>query len=341
MGVLALTLASMLAPQSPPPAPLPLFASDQPLRLRIQGPISAMSGRSDEARDGTLTVQGAAGETLPIRLSPRGLTRRKRDICQFPPLRVDFGQRQSGASAFAGQKRLKLVTHCRNNAAFQQHLLLEYAAYKLYNALSPASYRVRLANIDYVQPDGQPMVSRLGFFIEDLDDVAARNGGTAPPVAARVRVSQLSPSDAARVALFQYLIGNLDWSMHAGPEGDECCHNGRLITSPSAPNRLVPVPYDFDYSGLVDAPYAVPPEGIDVGSVRARRYRGYCVHNPQALAYARELRGKRGALQAVLAGIPQLEPGKRKRAAAYLDEFFDDIANDASVTRKLLRSCAK
>src|SRR4029079_18671791 len=123
---------------------------------------------------GTLTDPG--GQALTVALSPRGITRRATDICDFPPLHVRFASAPPASSMFAGQKSLKLVTHCRSGASFQQYVLLEYAAYRMYNVLTPHSFRVRLANVDYRGADGRPIVSRIGYFIEDLGDVAKRNG---------------------------------------------------------------------------------------------------------------------------------------------------------------------
>ena len=108
--------------------------------------------------------------------TPRGITRLRRETCQFPPLRVEFAAPPPATSLFGGQRRLKLVTHCRPGDGFQQHLLLEYAAYRLYNLLTPASFRARLATIDYVDDNGDPVASRVGFFIEDKDDVGRRIG---------------------------------------------------------------------------------------------------------------------------------------------------------------------
>ena len=180
-------------------------------------------------------------------------------------------------SLFAGQRRLKLVTHCRAAESFQQVVLMEYATYKLYNQLTPMSIRARLAKIDYVATNGAPIVSRIGFFLEDIDDVARRNGLREAKMGSRIPVSSLSPVDSGRVGVFEYMIGNLDWAMQAGPAGDNCCHN-TLPIGPG-PSGLVPVPYDWDFSGLVDAPYATPPDSINVTSVRQRRYRGFCRHN--------------------------------------------------------------
>ncbi|HEU4704121.1 MAG TPA: hypothetical protein VFS45_00200, partial [Sphingomicrobium sp.] len=119
--------------------------------------------------------------------------------------------------------------------------------------------------------------------------------------------------------------------------GEGCCHNNRLV-GPGPGGSLVPVPYDFDFSGLVNAPYAVTPDGE--GNVRARHYQGFCAHNAHALAMAATFRAQRGPLLALLGQLPLDEP-VRRRAAAYLEGFFADIADDRKVAAKLLRTCIK
>ena len=315
----------------------PLFADDQPIRITLRGPIKQVSGADDRSRVVAATLATGA-ESLPIRLSPRGITRLRKETCQFAPLRVDFSGAPPAASLFAGQRRLKLVTHCRPSESFQQYLLLEYATYRLYNQLTPLSFRVRLTQIDYVEDSGKPVTSRLGFFIEEQSDLAARNGMREAQVGARIPSTTLVPADAARFAVFQYLISNLDWAMQAGPAGDTCCHNSRLISAGGSPPYST-VPYDFDYAGFVDAPYAVPPEGINVSSVKTRRYRGFCRHNAEALKAAAEIRGQRAALLGVLGQIAQMSEGTRHRATAFLERSFADIATDQAVTNNLLKTC--
>ena len=328
--LLALAAASAAGAQ---PAK-PLFASDSMLRLTIKGPISEIAragGRARQPRNAVLSVAGSATDSLPIQLSPRGLTRLKRDVCQFPPLRVRFATAPGPGSLFAGQRQLKLVTHCQGQSSFQKYVLLEYAAYRLYNQLTPASFRARLATIDYVDDDNRPVTTRLGFFIEEIEDSAARNGMRRAAAGDRVALGRLSASDSARVSLFNYMIGNQDFSIRAGPPGEGCCHNSRLI-GPTAAGGLIPVPYDFDYAGLVNAPYAVPPNGE--GSVLERRYQGFCAHNAHALAIAPLFRSQRGPLLGVLGQVP-LDESTRRRAAAYLDGFFAEIADDRRMARFL------
>jgi hypothetical protein len=338
-AALALTIAAGPAAAAAPPKPL--FAASDVIHLTIRGPISSLAqGPADAEKvvPGTLTVQGATPETLPISLSARGITRRRKEVCTFPPLRVEFTDKPAAASLFKGQKRLKLVTHCRSQTNFQQYLLLEYAAYRLYNQLTPASFDVRLASIDYVDQAGKPMTSRLGFFIEDADDMAHRNGLHRYKTTNRVPITQINPRAAGRFVVFQDFIGNLDWAMTAGPAGSECCHNSRLIGAEGASTDLITVPYDFDFAGMVDAPYAATPEGIPLPNVRVRRYRGYCRHNAEAQAAAADLIARRTSLLAVLNDVPQLEERTRLKATNYLSGFFDQLGSPPD-TAKLMQGC--
>jgi hypothetical protein len=289
---------------------------------------------------GLLKVEGGAPEALPVSLSVRGITRRKKEICSFPPLRIEFTEKPAATSIFKGQKRLKLVTHCQSTDRYQQYVLLEYAAYRLYSSLTPESFGVRLAKINYVNEDGHSIATRFGFFVEDIDDVARRNGHERLRGANRISVSHLDPAAAARFAVFEYMISNLDWAMTVSPIGMDCCHNSRLVGAKAATTGLIPVPYDFDYSGLVDAPYAVPPDSIRVANVRVRRYRGFCQHNDQARAFLTELLPRRAALLATLEQTPQLNEGVRRRAANYLAEFFDQLGSPQQID-ELMKVCLR
>jgi len=324
-------------------AAAPLFRDQSIIRLTIRGPIRDIvrAAESSEApRDATLTLDGSAAETHAIRLSARGRSRRRRDVCTFPPLRIDFPARPGATSLFAGHRRLRLVTHCQAAESFRNYTLLEYAAYRIQNAVSPLGAQVRLARIDYVDGDArQPFVTRLGFFIEDMDDAARRNGLVETEFRDRVRVAQLDGLAAARAAVFQYMLGNLDWAMNAGPAGEACCHNVALFAPAGANLALFPVPYDFDYSGLVNAPYAVPPAQVPVRNVRTRRYRGFCTHNPLAQAAAAELRAARPQVLAALNAVPEMEDGPRRSATAFLERFFAEVATPQDVERNLLRTC--
>lgn len=332
---LALALASPAAAAGEKP----LFASDDKIHITIQAPLTTLirDRQSEATISGTLTEP--SGQSLPISLQLRGITRRTSEVCDFPPLRVEFTTPPPSTSLFAGQKKLKLVTHCKNSAGFQQYVLLEYSVYRLYNLLTPKSFRARLADVDYKDADGRPIISRVGFFLEDLSDAAHRNGMKQAHGPERVPLADLSASDGARYALFQYMIGNHDWSMRAGPVGKDCCHNAELI-GPLAPGQTIPIPYDFDFSGYVDTPYALPPAELNLDNVRERLYRGYCVHNGEAAAVASQMRAAQPQMLAVLTQVPGLDAHSQAKAAGYLNSFFATISSDASLNSKVLRTCA-
>lgn len=327
-----------LALAAPAAAAKPLFASSTVQSISIAAPLERLfrDRESDQAVAGTLT--DASGNRLPIAVELRGITRRSEDTCAFPPLSVRFTAPPPATSAFAGEKKLKLATHCQNPPSTDRVVLLEYAAYKMFQALTPRSFGARLMTISYLDGSGRPMATRPGFFIEDLDDVAQRNGTTELRAGPRIPFGDLNRVDAARYALFQHMLANHDWSMRAGPVGDNCCHNAKLIGT-AGPGKATPVPYDFDFSGFVNAPYASPPDQLQLNSVRERKYRGYCLHNAEVAQEARLFRSKQAAMEGQLAAVPGLDARALSSARAFLAPFFADIATDQSVEARILKRC--
>ena len=316
----------------------PLFADEAILEITLTGPINDIVRQAERSTKPLPATLAGAGETHAITLAARGVSRRKKEICEFPPLRITFNDKPGESSLFHKQGRIKLVTHCRARERAQQTVLREYTAYRLYNALTPESLKVRLARITYVDED-QVIITRLGFLIEDADDAARRLGMKEIDVGS-IPVSALNREDAARYALFQYMIGNTDWAMRVGPDPDACCHNSRLLGADKEARReLTPLPYDFDNAGLVDAVYAVPNEALGLRSVRTRVYRGFCGLNSLVPAEAARLREVRSVLDAEIAAIPMADPRTAQAMTRYLDGFFEDIADDDAVQNKLLKNC--
>ena len=194
--------------------------------------------------------------------------------------------------------------------------------------------------IDYVEArSGAVRIHRHGFLVEDSSEMAERNG-LKEVKADKIEPGQLGASAAAKSDLFQYLIGNLDWSDVAAVPGTNCCHNVKLLgTSPDSRRELVPVAYDFDSSGFVNAPYANPPTGVPVKSVRSRYFRGLCQFNAQTTEAAHQILQNRPALLASVTDTPALSDGRKKSTAEYLEAFFSEISDPGKLQHQILDHC--
>ena len=217
-----LALAPPLTAQEPALGdPLPLFQSHDLLTLRIEADFDALKDDRDEEneeRPGQVTLIRADGTEIPfpVQIRTRGRFRLQSNTCDFPPLRLNFRKGQVEESLFDGQDKVKLVTHCRGGDQYEQNVVKEYLVYRLYNVLTPLSFQVRMARITYVDTSGEDdPVERLGFFIEMEESLAERLGGVIVPEEAQeagVHPARVTNENAVRVSLFQYMVGNTDWS---------------------------------------------------------------------------------------------------------------------------------
>lgn len=343
-----LALACLAA--SPAAAESRLFTDTAPLKIVITGPFPTLvrtAKTNTNPYPATLTVtDGAApAKTLAIQISARGLTRRTAGYCNFPPILLNFHGAEVHGTVFHGQHKLKLVTYCHNEADYEQRIVLEHLVYRLYNLLTPMSFRVRTADVTYRGSDSDAGVTRFGYLIEDIDDVAERNDRDKLVAAThQVSAARLDAHAAARATLFEYMISNLDWEFLAAVPGQDCCHNSRFIAARGAAaptaTAVVPVPYDFDFSGFVDAPYALTPSSIpSLTKVTERYYRGYCVTTGEVPAVIDEFRAHQGEMLALVGGEARLTPKFRDKATHFLDTFFTLLDDPGRVQTQIIKHC--
>jgi hypothetical protein len=341
---LALTAAGLAL--SAPPAPVgaqppstppgaPLFASQEPLEVRLEGEFAQLrrdTGDDPEQRESMMHVLGAEEVAIPVRLRTRGNFRLRSDACRFPPLRLNFRNRDTRGTIMEGQDRIKLVTFCRNRDDYEQNILREYLAYRIHNIVTDESYQVRLARITYVDTEGRDdPVERWGFVIEADEDMAARLGGVIwEPEEDVVNPGRIPTPTAVSVGLFQYLIGNTDYSIYGG-------HNMRLVDS--AERGILAVPFDFDWSGLVNAPYAAPDPSLGTRTVRDRVYRELCRpgnHLQELFAHYQE---KRPEIEALITNQVGLSENTARDLLRYIGEFYDTIGNERRARDRIVNAC--
>jgi hypothetical protein len=318
-------------------APAPLFASNEILSFRLETDFGAVfKERGQESKEYpaklSYTAPDGAPATLDIQVRTRGNFRLRPNICGFPPIRLDFPKKQVENTLFAGQDKLKLTVHCQDRRAnYEQNLLLEYLIYRVFNLLTDQSFRARLARFTYVDAAGKrDTLTRYAFFVENDERMAARLGGTLFEVPG-VHDEATERDQITRIAVFEYFIGNTDWSVWG-------LHNIILVER-SSDQVMLAVPYDFDWSGVISAPYAKPDYRLPIKTVRERLFRGYC-RTPEELAPVfQEFNEKKEAIYELYRNQEGLDPKVRDDALKYYDEFYKVINDPRAVNREFIRSC--
>jgi hypothetical protein len=321
---------------------LPLFNSTDPITFTIAGDIKTVNKDRDQnsAKQYPAEVRIARDEGkgkidgIPVKLAARGHLRRMARTCDSVPLRVEFDKDRIKDTIFAGQSVLKLVVQCAGGGEYEQYLLREYLAYRIFNLLTPRSFRARLAKITYVDSaNDKAVATRLGMFLEDDGDVARRMEGRTVNLP-RGKFSDVDSDTLALMMVFEYMIGNTDVSLYA-------LHNLVLVQMPDQ-KLLYPVPYDFDVSGLVHPPYAIPARGLTIKSVVDRLYRGSCMTTPEQIEPTlANFNAKKDLVMALPDAIAWMDKTSREDAKTYLNSFYSSIKNANDVKRLFLDKKAK
>ncbi len=317
---------------------LPLFQGIDPLPITLAANFDAVNAdrntTSTKAFPASLTVGGAKGETqaIPVTLRTRGQLRLKPEICDFPPLAIEFPKKEAKNTLFDGQAKLDLVTHCRDDSDYDQYVLKEFLAYRLYNLVTQRSLRVRLARANYVDArNGRKVASRYAVFIENEDDLARRLEGRALAFP-HTAFDNYDTQALTTAMVFEYMIGNTDYSIWG-------LHNVRQVQTRYRP--LYPIIWDFDGSGLVSAPYVVPDASLGILSSRVRVYRGPCrtleAFEPTFAAF----RAKESESMALVNSVPGLEPFHRRQAVDFLSRFYATLRSKEALKREFIEHCKK
>ena len=310
------------------------------MNITIHAPIKQiMRDRSDtEYTQGTLSYEDPeAGETtLDIGIRTRGRFRRQTDICPFAPLRLNF--RKTKGTLFAKSDKLKMVTHCRTGSKiYTQIILKEYLAYRILNILTDNSFRVRLLRVTYVDnTNGKVVDNNYAFLIEHQKQLAKRIGREVSSAETTV-VGALDGQETNISSVFQYLIGNTDFSPIKGAPDESCCHNYVLFSR--AEEKILSIPYDFDITGIVDAPYATPNPRFRLRDIKQRLYRGRCANNEHLDATLQLFSDKRQAIYDLVESVPDLSKSNVKKTRRYIDDFYKTIDSPKHVERYLVGKC--
>lgn len=302
----------------------PLFQSEEPLELVLEADIKTiMNDKSEEPE----YINALLLEQLPdfkinafeIKVKPRGDTRRVTSLCDFPPLKFNFKKKQLANTVFEGQDKLKFVSQCRQNYEFRNYVYEEYLLYKTYHILTEESYKVRLVNLTIKDVKLiMPTITMTGFLIEDDKTLAKRIG-------ARVFEDKVYNQDSCsgasvdRLSLFQYMIGNTDWYINTKHNTD--------IFEMKEDDSLIPVPFDFDFSGVINTIYASPSKQIPITNVRQRYFKGSCRDSEAYDSTIKLFNDKKEEIYSLYESFDYLPKSILKQSAKYFSKFYKILNN--------------
>ncbi len=286
--------------------------------------------------------EDGATQSIPIEIRTRGGWRSLSENCNVPLLFIRFSEQHTAGTPFEGQSLLPLTTHCgkfhgldnpiaaRRHGSYEQVLLREYLGYRLYNLITDASLGIRLVRINYENPEKPGRtISNYAFFTEHFKSLAARRNAELLPRFTFDHES-IDTHSADILALYQFMIGNTDWSIVRQ-------RNTILVQPPGG--MQVPVPYDLDMSGLVNAYYAGPAPGLPIDNVRDRYYLGFCHPDIDWTSLFSEFRHMQAALLALPGEIPELGNKDQQSAVRYLQKFFTILNSTERAEKKIIKAC--
>jgi len=275
---------------------------------------------------GVLSVDGI---DTPVKVGSRGHLRLKSQTCEFVPIKVAFPAGSLTGTVFEGQTTLKLGTHCRSDRDVDQYVIREYLAYKLANIVTPLSFRARLARATYVDSRSKKTLSRhSALFLEHENDVARRLRGREIKLP-HMAFNELDQDALTTMMMLEYMLGNTDYSIWT-------LHNVVIVQDKT--RKFFPVPYDFDLSGMVHAPYAAPDPRLSLRSVTDRLYRGPCRTLDAFQAAAEPFRAHRVEMMAAVDAVG-LEEVHKREVKEYLESFFRRIATPESIKKTFVDGC--
>ena len=313
-----------------------LFATNTVLEIELYLPWDSLLtdiGEEPGYHEGTLVYYDSTGMRIEFKVGARarGHFRKNPDNCDFPPLKLKFKKKSVAGTVFEGLKDIKMVTHCQNeNLDYEQYVLQEYLIYKAYNIYTPLSFKTRLARIHYMDMyEQQDTLTRFAFLLENPEDMAIRNHGELLEFESAPE-DKLDQGQLALMAIFNYMIINTDYSV-------PIMHNVVLVSRNYFEPPL-PVPYDFDWSGLINIPYDSPYVSYISGSPE-RVYKGPCLKMKGLLEILSELELKRRQIFTLFIEFPYLDDEKKSRNIQDLHLFFIMSRNKKLIREAFIMGC--
>jgi hypothetical protein len=312
-----------------------LFSLEDPMDITLKFDIKSYQREKMKGEYMPVQLTYHVNDTLDInkkvRVKARGEFRR--DHCILPPFWLNIKKAKVGNKLLKGTNKIKIVTHCKDSKQYEQYLVKEYLAYKIYNEISPYSLRVRLVHMKYIDTGRKNKETSSWAFMIEPEDMMAERVGAVPIKSDVVSMRYCDTLMMDVSALYMYMIGNADYSV-AGR------HNLKLIRRQDPLKPLpVPIPYDFDYAGVVNANYAIPGENLGILSVTERYFLGPCRDDLKYLTAIDQIQKNKDNILEWVISSPYLDEKGRKEMSRYLEGYFSLAEKPENLLRNIKRTC--
>lgn len=311
------------------------FLKEEPITLTLKFDIKAYQRTriSEEYQDAELIYQidDTTHITHKVRLKTRGEYRKT--FCTIPPFWLNIKKSDIPSNEMDKIRKVKIVTHCKNGDRYSDYLIKEYLVYKLYNLITPYSFNVRLIRMIYVDTGRNNKITENWAFALEPEKLLAERLDARRIENDRLAMATVNSEIIDRLALFQYMIGNADYSITGR-------HNIKIIRLyGNGPIGNIPIPYDFDYTGFVNTSYATPGENLGIESVRERYFLGPCRNIAVHQAVVEELKGHKQDLLDILEQCDYLSFRQKIDAVKYIESYFSEAEASKFIEWNLKSTC--
>ena len=199
--------------------------------------------------------------------------------------------------------------------------------------MTDKSFKVRLLKINYVDTSGKlKPVTQYGFVIEEQKMMAERLDGVMIK-RKNIRDQACNLDEVIMLSIFQFMIGNTDWQIAN-------LQNMRLVKLNDAMEpKPYAVPYDFDYTGMVNASYAIPADVLEIETVRERLYWGKCYPEEDIATAIERFYSNKDAIYQLYQNFTLLDKGSLKSSISYLNSFYKIIEDEKRWKRYFIGKC--
>jgi hypothetical protein len=293
------------------------LTSKEAVHVKLSTDLTQLNGsrKSDDYIPAVLTDQN--GKKWKVEIKSRGKFRRKNGF--FPPIKIKFSKKELAVEGYSAHNDLRVSLPFYEGNDGDDYMVREYLCYRMYEHLTPASVRARLVCMTLSDSHVESWKHEINtIFMEDDDELEQRLEVKEEEIYG-LDPDSLLQTQAGLTAAFNYFIGNADWEV-AG------MRNVKLMRGTPG-GKIILIPYDFDFSGVVNAPYSKPASMSGLKTIKQRFLMADGI-KPEHLRRAYMSIQKEAPALRKIVQSKYLKNSSQRDILDYLQSFYDNLSSD-------------